>query len=119
MKKTLLGFGLTALTILASCNDGQKKTVPGMVSNDKEQPTTSGCVVEVPCNEPELEVSGHRSTRKFYDFCDSTVTITWNDVSYSTYYIHNHETRPIEQLRGTERKEMEAAYTKYQMALKQ
>lgn len=127
MKKLLTMFALGSTMMFASCgnkssdNEGDSQ----VVTLDKQSNPTASvapCIIEVPCDEPELTISGHEHLRKFYDFCDSTVTVTWNSLTASGgytngYYTKNHQTRPITELHGTEKIEMERAHVLYQQKM--
>lgn len=113
MNKTLLAWGIASLGI-CSCNDKNNRDV--IISDQNAQPQTSPCIIEVPCNEPELEIAGADNRRKFYDFCDSTVTITWSSVGYIRSTVKDMEIRSLTDVRGSERNEMETAYRKYKLS---
>lgn len=108
--KIFAGFALIASTVLSSCSG--HPAIVSVDSNEKEDSDIDACVIEVVCNEPELDhLSGKiGKAYKFYDFCDSTVTIV--SPKDATAFIYN--VRSIADVKGTERKEMEAAAVKYQ-----
>ena len=114
MKNYLLALhGAMTLSMFSACQPNKA---------DTQRETTPSCLVEVPCNEPELDHLTKGSTvgadivspRKFYDFCDSTVTIVARRPCNSGP-IYN--IRSITDVKGTERQEMERAYAKYKAGL--
>lgn len=120
MKKTLFGLGL--ITMLGGCGGGQKEPGdPNVIGLEQSTPNSnakvSPCVVEVPCDEPELdylvETSDINKPKKFYDFCDSTVTIVASSCG-NDGPVYN--VRPLTELHGTEVLEKNAAYEKYKAA---
>ena len=118
MKKMMTMFALTAASAFAGC-DGNKAAGPLILTLDDSplgQQSVTPCVVEVEnFHSAELDAIDASDQRKFYNFCDSTVTILyWQGTGDGG---PGGWQRPLTDVHGTEKAEMDNLYKKYQAKL--
>lgn len=118
MRKIALTFGLAALSMGVACKQNFAEDAYAVQLQAEEYSVENDpCIIEVPCKEGELnhllsiERRGILEPKKYYDFCDSTVTITARG-SIQSGPIYN--VRSITDVKGRERAEKDSAYVLYQ-----